>query len=237
MIALTILSIILVIGSVIMIQIGALYSKGINSANLQNVTRTLASDISSTLQFSNVSPLICSGPQATPAPPTCPASVNTTDFIVNGTPVPIYAICIGNTRYSYVMNRELGTDPFAPGGSTTTNHVLWRDTINQSSTCPPLDISKPTVVADSISADATQGNPSGGYEMMGDHMRLTIFNIPPPATSTPNIYNVYIETAYGDSDLLLANPAAPGQYNCTGVSGSQFCATSQTNTVITRRLQ
>ena len=231
MIALSILSTILVICTVVMIQIGVLYSKGVNAANLQNITRTVVADISSSIQFSYATPPGCT-PQA--SPPTCYEAVNTTDFIVNGTPVPIYAYCIGTTRYSYILDRELGSDN-SSNPAIVTPHVLWRDTIvaNKNPTCQPLDISQQTVSADSSSNDTASGNPiaSGGYEMMGDHMRLTGFNIF-PTTPINTIYSVNINTAYGDNDLLIQ----PNQYNCKGTTGNQFCATSQISTAITRRL-
>lgn len=202
MIALSILATILVMSTVILIQIGALYSKGVNSANLQNTTRNIVTDVSSSLQFTA---------NGITTPATNPTNINGMN---------VYAYCIGTTRYSYVLDRELGTDQ-GTTPATTTQYVLWRDTLqNPSDTCAPLALN---------TATPTDGVSAGGYEMMGNHMRVTNFSI----TETANdVYSVSVSTAFGDSDLLNA-----AQTNCTGGAGEQFCATSQITTVVTQRVQ
>ncbi len=196
MIALTVLSTLLLMSTVILIQIGALYMKGVNSANLQNASRTILADVSSSLQF-------------------------TGNDISYGTPqnypggLTVNAVCIGSTRYSYVQNRELGTD----FDSTLTNHVLWRDTLPNAGACSPLDIS-------AASVDMT----TKGYEMVPQHMRLVNFTISQDSTD-PTVFTVTVWMAYGDTDLLGA-----GYTTCKGGSGQQFCGTTQLSTTVKRRI-
>lgn len=164
-------------------------------------------DISASLQFNNQT--FTTG---TPS---------TTEF-TDGTKV--YAYCIGTTRYSYVLDRELGTDQ-GTSPSTVTEHVLWRDTLKDpSDSCVPISNFTEAIPTD----NETTGE---GYEMMGNHMRLTSFNISQSQTAN-DVYSVSIGTAFGDSDLLNS-----GQTNCLGGLGDQFCATSQITTVVTQRVQ
>ncbi|HSX37132.1 MAG TPA: type II secretion system protein, partial [Patescibacteria group bacterium] len=69
MVALSVLSILLVMSTVILIQIGKLYTKGVNQAATQNAARDIINDLSSQLQVSGNAPdgktagVICIGNQ------------------------------------------------------------------------------------------------------------------------------------------------------------------------------
>lgn len=247
MIALTVLSTILTMSTVILIQIGAIYSKGVNQANLQNSTRTVVSDLSSDLQFSGNVPQPCIPPP--PAAPTVPIPTGSITCYAPSVLVPLglptdprtvgsgsgqfqaYAFCIGTTRYSYALNRELGTDNGVSPAVTTT-HVLWRDTLtNPNDPCLPLELS---------TATPADGNSvlGSGYEMLGNHMLLTRFKVY-ETSATSDIYNIDVWTAYGDSDLMKIQDSTgtnPGQANCLGGTDTQFCATSQISTTLIGRI-
>lgn len=218
MIALSVLSTILVMSSFILIQIGSIYSKGVSKATLQNANRNIVSDISQAIQFGGNPPLSCTS-----------ASNNAYCYTLqsggsNGT----NSYCIDTTRYSYVMNKELGKDEGTPS-PTITNHVLWRDTMKSANDgCAPLDLSAATP------SDLSTVNGSG-YEMMPNHTRLTRFYTSP--NSANGAYDISIWMAYGDSDLVNSNfglnpPKTP---TCNSGSGSQFCAVSTIDTQVTRR--
>lgn len=113
MIALSVLSTILLIASAVMINIGKIYNKGVNVANLQNANRTLVADVSQSLQFGGT-------PSAT---------------IHSGT---VSTFCIGTTRYNYILGKMLG--PAGGDSGMAVPHVLWRDTIDTTSVCPVLNI-------------------------------------------------------------------------------------------------
>lgn len=227
MIALTVLSTILLLSTSVMVNIGALYSKGINSANLQNANRTLSSDISSALQFSGYNPFPC--PIETGI--TCAASQNT----IGSPPGPIvYSFCINTTRYSYILNRELGADSGSTPPNLNTPHVLWRDTMKNTSTCVPLDIKSNVVQSDANSVEGS-GVPSKGYEMLPDHTRLTRFKVKESPIGS-GVFKVDTWLAFGDTDLINA-PDANGQTSCKGGVGGQFCGVSMLSNSVTRRLQ
>lgn len=83
MVALSVLSILLVMSTVILIQIGRLYTKGVNQAATQNAARDIINDLSSQLQVSGNAP-----DSSTPG-----------------------VICIGNLRYTFNLNHKLVTPP------------------------------------------------------------------------------------------------------------------------------
>lgn len=199
MIALTVLSTILLMGTVILIQIGALYAKGVNGASLQNATRNVLSDVSSSLQFSG-------------------DDLSVAADLPTGNGTLVKAFCIGSTRYSYVLNRELGTSDTT---GTPAPHVLWRDTLPSAGTCTALDISN-----DSVNM-ATQG-----YEMVPEHIRLTKLAITQSPTNS-DVYQIDVNMAYGDSDLFTD----PSSTICKGGPGTQFCGTSQLSNSVNRRIK
>ncbi|HYH36392.1 MAG TPA: hypothetical protein VD706_02745, partial [Candidatus Saccharimonadales bacterium] len=97
------------------------------------------------------------------------------------------------------------------------------------STCPVPDIVNGTDLDDAPSK-------GDGYEMLGNHMRLTRFKIEQTATSS-GVYNVDVWTAFGDSDLVQPAPAGPaGRSICKGGSGTQFCSVSNITTRLTGRV-
>ncbi len=225
LIALSVLSVILVMASVIMIQIGHLYTKGVNSANLQNTSRNITSDLSSVLQFNGSTPSPCNPPPL--ADPhnqrTCAAGTLTA-----GVPVPVYSYCINTTRYSYVLDREKGADgSYTPTAQTP--HVLWRDTMTNSANCKPLNLFNPTPTDSDSSGD--------GSDLIPDHMRLTRFKVSETVTETNlHIYKIDTWMAYGDDDLVqVDNP--DGHAICKGGTGTEYCGTSGISTTVTKRAE
>jgi prepilin-type N-terminal cleavage/methylation domain-containing protein len=119
MIALSVLSTILVIASVLMFGIGKLYIKGVNQATIQTAARDVMSDVASTIQFSSDTPQIVSTP------------------VTLGSITGVYVNCIGKVRYTFVLNRELGHDN---SNDQDTPHVLWRDTLQNAGSCQAAKI-------------------------------------------------------------------------------------------------
>jgi prepilin-type N-terminal cleavage/methylation domain-containing protein len=210
MIALSVLSVLLVAASVVMIQVGSLYTKGVNAANLQTVNRNIVSDLSTTIQFSGASPASCVVAEGSPGP--C------TEYSDGGN-YKVTVFCIDNIRYSYVLDREMGNDPY-PAPGLQTNHVLWRDTLANGEACSPLDLSvagKPT------------GSSADGYDMVPAHMRLINFSV---TEGTDGLYTIDVAMAYGDSDLVNAS-----NNTCNTGPGTQYCSNSDITTTVGRRVQ
>jgi prepilin-type N-terminal cleavage/methylation domain-containing protein len=136
------------------------------------------------------------------------------------------AYCIdGTIRYSYVIGKQLGS---------ATKHVLWRDTNPTPATCNAanLNLSQPSAT---------------GVELVPANARLSDFTI---TTTSP--YNISINIAYGDDDLLCTPSVAStctsatntmtaadyqkGDLICKGHAGNSYCATANLSTVVVQRI-
>lgn len=217
MIALSIISTILVMSTVLLMQIGRLYTKGVNQANLQNATRNVVNDISSAIQFSGSTPVTCGG--------SCNATYNS---------VPVSSICIHRVRYTFVLHRELGVDSAANSVAGTsagvnTPHVLWRDTMASEGSCPVLNITSSGLNGSGFPTNSS----SDGYEMVPQHVRLTNFSLAENPSGS-GVYEIKAWMAYGDSDLVIENSGKP---SCSGDRGTQFCAISILTTSAAKRIQ
>jgi prepilin-type N-terminal cleavage/methylation domain-containing protein len=233
MIALTVLSTLLVVASVVMLSIGKLYTKGVNAANLQSTTRNVVSDVASLIQFSSDKPSGCTHDLDKCYMSSKPYSGTNKPELGN----MIYAYCVGTTRYSFTINRKLGDDQrFSPAVSTP--HVLWRDTMTNTGSCDPMDISSSNP-GDPHPGTSLSPNPTkGGYEMMSEHTRLTAFRV--VHNTVADNYQIDIKTAYGDSDLLNLPPAdgsTDGTATCKGGQGSQFCSLADISTTVILRAE
>lgn len=196
MIATTILSVMLVLVTTMIIGIGKLYSKGINLNRIQDNARTINDEVSQHLQLEGTGPIPAASPDG-----------NT------------LAICVGNTRYSFVKNLRLG-----PNDSSHSVHVLWRDDNPNTGSC--------SVPNSFLSTEVPQNgasNPSkNGVELMGANTRITEFTI--TATSP---YTVQVGLVYGDDDLFTGSGMS---VTCNGGVGSQFCATAQLTSTVAKRM-
>jgi prepilin-type N-terminal cleavage/methylation domain-containing protein len=214
MIALSVLSVLLIMSSVLLIQIGRIYSKGVNLANIQNTNRNVVHDIGSALEFGGQQPITGSE----------------TYLPAGGDAVTVNSFCLDTTRYSYVVGQQEAISPdYHPStGAPQTYHVLWEDTMKTNDNCFPMDITKqvPTDPPDGV---ATQ--PGSGKELIPLRSRLSVFNIGENPGGS-GIYQLEVTIAYGDNDLLNAAGT-----NCNGGIGQEYCATSTLSTVVTRRLR
>jgi prepilin-type N-terminal cleavage/methylation domain-containing protein len=185
MISTAILSTILLLTTAVMLNIGKLYYKGVNQARVQDGSRAILDEVSQHLQFSD-------------------QALQAGHSNIGGVDTSVY--CIGNTRYSYVKNIQIGQ----------IKHVLWRDT--PSAGC----------VATSP-ANLTLATPStGGTELIPPNSRLTEFSI---TIASP--YTVAIGVAYGDDDLLNLTGI---NTTCKGGHEDQYCATAHLTTTVVKRL-
>lgn len=214
-------SLILLLCLASLVQIGKLYYKGVTTAQTQEATRNVMDELTQSVQLNagTISfPTPPAGPDIAPVP-SQPATTNTSGYF-----------CIGDILYSYVIDRQQ-TDGTADPQLKQIHHVLWaQDLTNCASTATgPSDLT-----LDTPSAASTHGR-----ELLGPHMRLLRINITHPLGSTaPNLWQIDLAVGYGDDDLFLVdNAATPVRKYCkTADAGTQFCATSELNTIVNRRL-
>ncbi len=200
-IATTIFSIVLVMISTVLIQIGKMYYKAIAMSTTQQTVNAISNDVYRMVQFSS-------------------GGINSS----SATDRPEKAYCIGDVRYTYVLDKPSGE-----------GHVLWRDKV-PSAGCVPVDFSQPL---------------SEGKELLGARMRLLQFNILP--LNGDSASRIQVAVAYGDSDLLTSydqNGTERVDVNNDGVindddiasalckngPGSSYCAVSALSVVVKRRL-
>lgn len=215
MIATSVLSVILLLVTSMMISIGALFYKGANVARIQDAVRSAADEVSGQLSLSPVIP---------------GHDFDKTDGNIN-----VY--CMGGTRYSYVLNAQMGHKIDGDSSSPVYPHVLWRDNVGA---CDP------TAGADLTATDPskTTGG-SSGAELVPPNSRLTAFCIGALTTLGPTSscdsggssltspYTLTVGMVYGDDDLLNL---AGVNTTCKGGTGDQFCAASSLITTVVRRL-
>lgn len=227
MIATSVLATMLVLVTVVMVNIGNLYYKGVNQAHIQDDTRNIADQVSEYIRLSDQPPV---GPYS---------SVGDTQLY-----------CIGAVRYAFVLGAQIGS--LAPGTTTTYHHVLWRDTNPTPGSCPTeIDPHNPGLgQVDLTRANLANIDPDG-TELISNRSRLTEFSM---TNASPSLISVGL--AFGD-DVLLCNPSASGQANscndaagsmphqadytgpgvlCKGGRGDQFCSTAQLNVTVVQRL-
>jgi prepilin-type N-terminal cleavage/methylation domain-containing protein len=201
MIATTVFSVILLICLASFIQIGRMYYKGITEARTQEVTRAVMDDISRQIQFSG-STISAAAPDH---------------------------FCIGTTRYSFVLNRELSDSPTLKPWQS--KNVLQRDTLGSAAVGCPSKAVTPL------------NNP---VELLSENMRLVTLKVTTNPTWSGRLWQVDVKVLYGDNDVLYDSTGqvtSGPNYNassaeCQGFAfSSQFCATSALSTIVERRLQ
>jgi prepilin-type N-terminal cleavage/methylation domain-containing protein len=230
MIALAVMSSLLLMSTLILTQVGKLFSKGVTQSNTQNAARAAITDISSTLQLTGAQVYSC-----TTTPTACYAHQGSSNGVV------VDSFCIDTTRYSFILNHEMSDNPIA--GDNSVYHVLWKDKMRTNANCNPLSINQPSVPSD---ADTVAGS---GSELMPLRSRLTRFNILPTNAAQTN-YGLDVWVAAGEDDLMTvvgsnsgscipgsAGNTCAGWTNCHSGPGQEYCATSDLSTIIVRRLQ
>jgi prepilin-type N-terminal cleavage/methylation domain-containing protein len=244
MIALTIMSIILLLSSVVLLEVGKLYAKGKNSVTLQNASRAIILDVSSELQLNGATPFSCSPvPNGSNAAGCATNSAFGTSIATTPFSADIYAYCIGTTRYSFVLDMKevSGT----PNAVSMNRHVIWKDTMVADTTCKPLNITKQT--PDPLPG-ALASVAGSGSELAPINTRLTRFYV---QAQSAGIYALDVWMIYGDkSQSTVTTSTGPGgcvvgtgssscagYSTCIGGAGQEYCALSPLSTVISRRLR
>lgn len=230
MIATAVLSTMLVMVTVLMVNIGSLYYKGINQSRVQDDVRSISNDIIANTKLSDKTP---TGPVSVPG--------------VAGES----AYCIGTVRYFYILGVQIGNPPV--GGGNVAYQVLWRDNNPVPGSCPtqidPTNPSSPQVSLNSPSL-ARDDARNQGKEMITSNSRLTEFSMVTTSDSLPTAVNVGV--AYGDNDLLCNPAAVPGSCDtsdamtslanyigdlrCKRFNGHQYCSAAHISASAEKRV-
>jgi len=172
------------------------YYKGVNQSNTQNTARLVIEDIAQAIQFSggDIQPVLGTA-----------GSGNSQGF------------CIGNSRYSYVLGKQL-TDQ-TPLVANQAKHTLVMD---KGASCAGTN------------AQDVEGATVAGTELLGPRMRLSKLSVTPEAGS-PDVFKINIRIVYGDDDLLI-NPAASDASCNPNTGGKEYCAQAELTTIVKKRI-
>ncbi len=212
MIAISVLSVILLMVSVGIIQISKNYYKNIIYASTQQTARAIMEDVSQSVEFGSFTGLGA-------------GSIDKSGTYGSG--YVVKSLCIGPVRYSYVIPYQQSATAPTSTATGVSQHVLWKDT--NATSCTPLDTGSST-------PDPSPG--ATGSELLGDKMRLTKFSI----TQAPgdNLYTISVTIMYGDNDLIDETNANPAKWVCKSTANlfsAAFCAKSELTTVVGKRLR
>jgi hypothetical protein len=157
------------------------FVKSYISSNTDTIMRNLGQNISQTIALSPENGVVV---------------LNPISASFNGTTRTIYGYCIGNLRYSYLLNTEL-TDPF--------NDVLTQDYFTGcNSSTSPLDLSNIP-------------NGTNYKELLSANMRLGDFSIYNISSIDPGVYKLDIVIGYGSNGNLSVNLSAPNKSPITNI--------------------
>ena len=219
MIATVVFSVLLMGAATLLVQIGRLYYKGIVNSRTQETVRNITDDIGRTLQFSGEAITRSNQPYR--------------DFPTANGAVRVYSFCIGSTRYSYILDGQVSStvNTYVPGENRQNfvPHAMWRDQDPDvtSSNCEPKNIIDSGVIS-----------ASGGREMLGENMRL--YRLVPPSDTDDNLASFAVGVVFGQDDGLITFTDTDGQISgarCRGSGiGAQWCATSELQTTVFRRI-
>jgi hypothetical protein len=207
MIATLIFSVILTVVTAGIIQFTNEYYKGITASNTQSAARAVSDAITQDIQFS-------AGDTGS-VTQTPPASITQAD-----------AFCAGGHLYSYFLSKQVSNPPSTVTSKDQAWHGLMEDTSPAPGKCnspTPEDMTKATLPS------------ANTRELLDLHMRVSKLEISQVGSSSSQLYNVNVRVVYGDDDLL--NNATSATPTCkSGQAGSQFCAVSELDTTVEKRL-
>lgn len=176
LIATTVFSVMLLVATTGLVQIGRVYYKGITTSKTQEITRGIVNEIASSIQVGGkgdtdiaAGPALATGEQA---------------------------FCVGDVRYSYALDRQVKADNNLPDQG---KHGIWLDIKKRSDPCTALSLT-PAIPGDA-STDPDPEALSKRRELLGANMRVTQFTIAQPNPTNPNYVNVSVGVVYGDRDL------------------------------------
>lgn len=204
LIATAVFAVILLLATYALLQIGRTYYKGITESKTQDTARSVMDTIATAIQFSGAPVNVWAGPP---------------------TPGGTYDFCIGSTRYSYILDRQLTDSVPIPGQQS--QHVL---TVDSPTSCSP-GATVPPARDFSLGCLPTSNPLTNCQELLRPNMRLSQFVV--QQVGTTNIYHITVGVVYGDQVLLT-----PAHDRCAATInvGGQFCALSVLSTDVQRRL-
>jgi prepilin-type N-terminal cleavage/methylation domain-containing protein len=219
LIATAVLSTILLLVTVLMVNIGSLYYKGINQARIQDNVRSISDEVAQQLQLG-------------------------ASFDHKTGAHSEEAYCIGSFRYTYVIGVQIGTP--APGSSAPSYpHVLWRDDNPSPGTCSIVGANEVNLTASNPSTGLHGTELIAPHSRLSNFSVQTATGGKPPyALSISEAYGdddllcspSVANSCTSSSAMTRYSDFTNGNLLCKGNIGSQFCATANLSTSVVKRL-
>ncbi|MDQ3093589.1 MAG: prepilin-type N-terminal cleavage/methylation domain-containing protein [bacterium] len=211
MIATVIFSLLLLICLNALVQISRAYYKGISASKAQEAARSIADELTQSIQLSADRLMASIGPSG----PLVTAGDDATGIL-----------CIGYRSYTYAIDRQAVTNTSPVPADKEIRNVMVRRDLNTS--------------CDQSSANAYKFNLDNAISgsdrsMVGENMRLSRLRVSPVAGTDDRLWEVQVAVVYGDTDLIEADPSNSGRVICKSGTGTEFCALAEVNTVVKRR--
>jgi prepilin-type N-terminal cleavage/methylation domain-containing protein len=199
LIATSVFSLVLLTALAGFMQIGRLFYKGVSTTATQNAAKQIIQDISGAVQNAPSTPSSGSGKYS--------------------------YFCVGSTRYTYNLGHQIDlskpADYTPPKSATlpagTGNFGLIKDTLPGPSACATPCWPQASCKIGELVFQKDM------IELMGQNMRLSLFNISSKPSVGPDFYDISLTIAYGD-DTLLNNPSSTTPTCIDNIPGGQFCS-------------
>lgn len=221
LIAMAIFQVVLVLTMFAYLSISRYYQKTINSNRLQQVTNNTVDEIARSIQTtggllggSYLTAIDVDTNTGNVDDRTDTQTVSTNlDMSLGGTSFKV--TCVDTTRYFYRLNvREQGGDV-----SNYVNHAFLSDQINSPNTC----------------SSTQPGSISPLRVILGQDMWLYGFSISQSGARYAISINAIYTSEIDDVDTT-GMTSSPAYVSCKGGAGREFCAASNVNTTVTRRI-
>jgi prepilin-type N-terminal cleavage/methylation domain-containing protein len=140
---------------------------------------------------------------------------------VGTTPGTSFAFCIGNQLFSYVLGYQV-VDSKTSGLSQSYHGLVVSSAAGCGGPSSP------------IANLVTTQTIANSRELVGAKMRLANLSVKPVSGST-SLWSVNVKVLYGEDDLI--NNPTSSTATCKSDTGSQFCAMSELNTIVEKRVE
>ena len=176
MIAITVFSVAIMLVTAGVIQVGRYYQQGVTKTKLINLSRVVQANVSQDYQYSGVNPVV--------------TNVTITNIAPHG---PYGALCVGNTRYLYILH----TDNF------------YIDTVPSPTTCSRTTISsdyqKPLPVGTRVTKFNFIPRPSGLLARLETRFVMGNVDLFDTQPDTSNYYNNNCKSSAGREFCTVVN--------------------------------
>lgn len=232
MIASMVFSVILLLVTTGVVQIGRTYYRGVLQSQTQETARNIIDEISRGIQFSGEDVIGTTLYRAAEPYPS----------VGNGTVGGRYGMCIGGVVYSFILDKQLRR----PGDTNNADNRGWVfASYRPTNGCGVGFVPDGEFVPPFTAWNNYRGDPTRAYrELLGPGMRILDLRVDPVA-GLEETYTITVAIGAGERDLYAPFEPTPLvdpntlSTNCAGggSANNQFCAVSRLTTTVQKRVR